>query len=201
MENKNSRKFKENVRFFDELAAEYDNPIIKKWTRRFFSPVLKEIKISRKTKILDVGFGTGEFLLLFKGKAQLYGIDASQKMFNIARKKLGKAALLKLGDVNKMPFKSNYFDYVISTEAFHHFYAQEEAVREMARVCKKSGEVIISDVNFFLRPLHFIFERTEPGCTRINSKRDMKILFEKATLKNIKQKRDFIFSLMTAGEK
>jgi ubiquinone/menaquinone biosynthesis C-methylase UbiE len=133
-------------------------------------------------------------------RAQLYGIDISEKMIDIARTKLPKV-YFSVGDVHELPFTSGYFDCVVTTEAFHHYYDQLKALKEMARVAKKGGKVIVVDVNFFLQPIHWIFEHFEPGCVRINSKKDMRKLFQHAGLHVMHQRRNWIFAVVTVGVK
>jgi len=57
------------------------------------------------------------------------------------------------------------------------------------------------DINFFLWPIHWLFERFEPGCVKVNNKKEMKILFEQAGLREIRQERSFLFAVMTMGKK
>ena len=102
-------------------------------------------------------------------------------------------------NVHNLKYKNNSFAYVVSTEAFHHYADQKQALKEFARIAKK--KVIVVDVNFFLSLFHRLFELIEPGCVKINSRKEMKQLFEEVGLNNIKQKRNFMFSIVTIGEK
>ena len=122
-------------------------------------------------------------------------------MLSKAGKKLSGKAKLQKADVHALPFKDNSFNYVISTEAFHHYYDQQKAVREMARIIKSGGKVIVVDINFFLKPIHWLFKKLEPGHVKINSRKEMKQLFQQAGLKDIRQRRNFLFAIMTVGEK
>ena len=88
---------------------------------------------------------------------------------------------------------------VVSTEAFHHYDDQLKALQEMVRVSK--GRVIVVDINFFLRPLHGLFEKLEPGCVKINNKKEMRELFREAGLREIRQKRSFLLAVATMGMK
>ena len=71
----------------------------------------------------------------------------------------------------------------------------------MKRVAKIGGNVIIVDVNFFSRFVHKLFQRLETGCVKLNDMNEMKELFKKAGLKVINQKRNFLFSVVTYGQK
>lgn len=199
-------KAQQNISFFDRWAKSYDFPLFQFWMKKFHRPVLQEIDYSKKQSILDLSCGTGELLKEIQSrdhleKLKLSGIDISQKMLAAAKDKLSKKANLILGDVHDLPFKTNSFEDVISTEAFHHYYDQSGALLEMKRVVKRGGKVIVVDVNFFLRFIHFLFETFEPGCVKVNNKTEMKRLFEEAGLKEIRQKRSFLFAVMTVGIK
>ncbi len=71
----------------------------------------------------------------------------------------------------------------------------------MARITKKGGKVIVVDINFFLKPIHWLFKKLEPGHVKINSRKEMKELFKKADLTEITQKRSFLFAIMTIAKK
>lgn len=196
-----NQKLQENETFFDRWARSYDRPLFQFWMRRFYRPALR--RITKPSKILDVSCGTGEFLreLQRRGKHQLYGIDLSAQMLAKAREKLGNSVHLQKADVSKLPFADNTFDAVVSTEAFHHYPDQKKALHEMQRVAKKRGRVLMVDINFFLRPVHWLFERLEPGCVRINSRREMRNLFQEVGLQHVQQQRSFLFAILTEGVK
>ena len=71
----------------------------------------------------------------------------------------------------------------------------------MKRVVKSGKEVMVVDINFFLRPIHWLFEKLEPGCVRVNSTKEMRTLFQEAGLHNIRQQRSFLFAVLTQGMK
>ena len=196
------KNIEQNVKLFDKWAASYDFSLFQWWMRRFYRPVLDWI--SGNQRILDVSCGTGNFLQEMQQRftqAGLYGCDISEKMIEQARKKLSTEVKLSTGNVHDLKYKSDYFDCVTSTEAFHHYYDQEKALSEMRRVTKKDGRVIVSDINFFFKPVHWLFERLEPGCVKINSDNEMKALFEKAGLRVVHQKRSWVFAIITVGMK
>ncbi|MBI2102957.1 class I SAM-dependent methyltransferase [Candidatus Woesearchaeota archaeon] len=202
---KKEKNINANKAFFDRWSKTYDSLGIRFWMRRFQVPALREIQFNSEIKILDLSCGTGELLQELynrdKRKIKLYGLDVSGKMLEVARKKLPSQVTLVKGDVHSLPFGSEEFDYVLCTEAFHHYYSQSRAIAEMKRVLKSSGKIIIVDVNFFLPPVHWLFQKIEPGCVKINNKREVRLLFRKNGVKVIKQQRNFLFAIMTIGQK
>jgi len=200
-----NKKLEDNIRMFDKWSLTYDSRLFQFWMRKFHRPVFKEINFSQPVKILDLSCGTGELLLALwnksNRKAKLYGLDISSQMLSVARGKLPQSVVLKEGDVHDLPFSEHSFDYVMSTEAFHHYYNQQKVLQEMKRTVKNGGKVIVVDINFFFRFVHWLFEKFEPGCVHVNSRREMKKLFLEAGLVNIKQERTFLFAVVTSGVK
>ena len=195
------KKIEQNITFFDRWAKTYDRPLFQFWMRRFYQPVLELVG---RGKVLDVSCGTGEFLRELatkKEKRTLFGIDLSPHMIAKARIKLGKKIHLQTANVHQLPFPDNSFDYVVSTESFHHYYDQSQALAEMKRVAKIGGRVIVVDINFFLKQIHWLFEKLEPGCVKVNSRKEISDLFQKSGLHDIVQCRSFIFSILTKGVK
>lgn len=196
-------KKQRNIWFFDKWASNYDHSILSPWLKSMHKDVLKFINPNKpELKVLDISCGTGEFLSILSKKLEnpsLYGADISKNMLDIAKKKLTNKAEIAYADVESLPFKDSTFDYVITTEAFHHYVDQRKSFAEMKRVLKKDGILIIADVNFSLSLFHRIFESFEPGCVRINSRKEFIAMFKSNSFKNIKQKRSSLFGIITAG--
>lgn len=201
---RNISTLQRNFRFFNAWATHYDFGPFRWWMKKFQQPILQELNHLSNLKILDLGCGTGELLLSLsrqKNNHQLYGVDVSPAMVASARKKLPPEVMVQEADVHDLPFSNNTFDYVLSTEAFHHYYDQGKALQEMKRVAKKSGRIIVVDINFFFPFIHWLFQKFEPGCVKVNSKSKIKLLFREAGLSKINQQRHFLFSITTEGVK
>lgn len=192
---------KTNKLYFDLWSSIYDKDPISIWLYSIQKKILNYIKIQKNSKVLDVGCGTGASLkyLETKGNKNLFGIDLSQGMVKKARQKLGPKAVLKESSVEKIQFKSNYFDYVLCTEAFHHFPKPDLALKEMKRVLKKTGKIILADVNFYFLSRPFCL--LEPGCVDIYDERKFSNLFVKNRLRLIEQKRISMFVILNVIEK
>lgn len=197
------RNIEKNKKVFNKWAPYYDSSLFQWGMKKFHNPVFEEIDFSKKPKILDISCGTGELLKAIseKGRSHLFGVDIAEKMLKVARKKLPSTVYLKKADIHQLPFPDNFFDYVISTEAFHHYHNQEIALKEMVRVSKFGGKVIVIDINFFWSPINWLVEKVDPGCEQINSKEEMLIHFRTAKLHHLRQKRAFVFSVATVGRK
>lgn len=98
--------------------------------------------------VLDVGCGTGLHLRLYGGHGcRLYGVDSSESMLSVARRRLGDAADLRLGDASALPFEDRSFDLVICMLVLHEMggKARSAALGEMGRVLKPGGRVLAVD--------------------------------------------------------
>lgn len=92
-------------------------------------------------RVLDIGCGDGVLLSLI-GDHHLYGVDLDQASLDYAATRI-KARLIKAA-AESLPFKSNYFDLVIATEIIEHLAKPEIMLREIKRVLKPRGRVILT---------------------------------------------------------
>lgn len=184
--------------FFGKWAGSYDCFIfsILKLMQK------KAVAEAKAGKVLDVGCGTGYALEAVGNKfsdSKLYGIDLSKEMIAKAKERLGKNAVLKVAGADKLPFRENSFDCVLCTSAFHHFPSQLKALKEMKRVLKPHGRLVLFDEDFSV--FNYLFKKFEPGYVKMNSKADLKGLFRKAGLMIVKQKRVFLFAILNVCHK
>ena len=98
-------------------------------------------------RVLEVGCGLGTDLLQFaRGGAEVYGIDLTQKGAALTQRRLGLYGFtgrLAVADSERLPFKSDYFDLVYSWGVIHHTPDTAAAAREIVRVCKPGGQVLV----------------------------------------------------------
>jgi len=103
-------------------------------------------------KILEVGVGTGISLPYYRHEHQVHGIDISPHMLDRAkkrvhRKRLGNVTQLTIMDARKLQFADNTFDAVVAAYVMSVVPEPEKVIREIERVCRPGGDVII--VNHF----------------------------------------------------
>lgn len=141
-----------SVKRFDEWSRKYDKSILQGLVfRNSHDMFIKHIVQHNNTfRILDIGCGTGEFALKLKehGKdINIFGIDISTEMIQIAKAKtkINRNIDFRVGDVEKMPYDNNYFDYITCAHSFHHYPNKRKAIREMFRVLKGNGKAMIID--------------------------------------------------------
>ena len=113
--------------------------------------VVSQVDWSGK-RVLDIGTGKGRLATaaaLHDGRVT--GLDLAEEMLRDARrdaKKASSSVELTLGDAEALPFPDKSFDVVTCLEALMHFPHPDLALREMARVTKPGGTVVLSVTNW-----------------------------------------------------
>ena len=81
---------------------------------------------------------------------QVVGIDLTRGLIELGADRLTAAGvdnvLLQEGDAQSLPFAGRAFDLVYCFNSLHHIGEPERAVAEMARVCRPTGRVVLSDL-------------------------------------------------------
>ena len=122
--------------------------------------VAKECLASRPKKVLDLCCGTGDLAIniarLAKDNVELIGIDYSQPMLEVARRKAEKLVRARrvsfiYGDAANLPFPDGYFDCVGISFAFRNLIYKNPQVRhhiaEVFRVLRDGGKFAIVETS------------------------------------------------------
>jgi len=124
---------------FDNIAPIYDR-LIKGPDRRLLSSLLEP---PADGVFLDAAGGTGRASRCLQDTARIIVVcDSSPRMLHAAKTKGMITALAHLED---LPFRDNCFDRILLVDAFHHLRDQETASRELIRVLKPSGRLLIEE--------------------------------------------------------
>ncbi|TET72743.1 MAG: methyltransferase domain-containing protein [Candidatus Aminicenantes bacterium] len=98
--------------------------------------------------VLDVGCGTGIHLELYqKAGCNVYGIDQSPSMLQVARNRLGESANLYMGDASNMPYQDKEFDLIVMSTVLHEMRRAVRAavINESKRTLKEDGRILLID--------------------------------------------------------
>ncbi len=94
--------------------------------------------------VVEVGAGTANFLELFRDvAARLVAVDLTPAMLEQARRHPGLH--LVAGDGRRLPLRSGSIDLVTSAQALHHIHDPVAVVKEMRRVARPGGHVLLVD--------------------------------------------------------
>ncbi len=144
---------KKNSRLFDDWPEKYDQwfatPIgilVKKYEGEL---IIELLKPSQGEIILDAGCGTGVFTLdILSSGAHAIGLDISLPMLKQAAEKVKRQPFqIVLADVLSLPFQDDSFDKVVSVTALEFIKDAKGAVRELFRVTKRGGIIVVATLN------------------------------------------------------
>ncbi|WP_240911693.1 class I SAM-dependent methyltransferase [Thermococcus sp. LS1] len=133
---------------FDSWAESYDEDVMRNdWIHTDYEEVLRLVAEKAKGVVVDIGCGTGNILRFLKCERYI-GVEPSRGMRVKFRGKHGFEPLD--GHFLRIPLPNGTADAVISTYAFHHVPDEEKeaALKEMLRILKPGGRIIIGDVMF-----------------------------------------------------
>lgn len=125
------------------------------WRRRFVEFVANDVLSRNPQSVLDIGCGTGDVLVQLRSREiELYGIDPSPYMLELAKKKLRDSILmtessivhLSLGSNRLIPFDRK-FDTIFSSISFHHWKNREESITYILARLNQNGEFAIYEYN------------------------------------------------------
>ncbi len=141
----------ENKAYFAQVAPVYDE-----MRKGCYGEALRDILTSRIPPLLgsivaDVGTGTGYLAKKLAEYAKtVNAIDSSPAMLEVARQSLTKQQHknIKLieGDAHDLPLSDDSQDMVYANLLIHHLLEPSLAIKEMHRVIKPGGQVIITDI-------------------------------------------------------
>lgn len=136
---------------FDFLAPFYEKVI----PPAAIESMLRELDPSPNCRLLDAGGGTGRvsgYLQDQVGSVVL--TDISMGMLREAAEKDGLQPACALTE--KMPFAADFFDCVLLVDALHHVIDQAETARELWRIVKPGGRIVIQEPDIRTFPVKLI---------------------------------------------
>ena len=178
------RKAEQVERMFDHIAPAYDRlnrlmslGIDRSWRRT----ALKWLRPHRPALVLDVATGTGDFAIQacrMLPSASLTGVDLSEGMMQVGRRKVEQAGLaaridFQREDCEALTFSDASFDAVTVAFGIRNFEHLDRGLREMCRVLRPGGHLVILELSTPDRPpmkqLYRIYSRLIPLMGRLVS--------------------------------
>ena len=142
---------------------------------------IQHLGVKPNEMVLEVGIGTGLNLPLYPASCRLTGIDLSGDMLDKAVERAQKLAMpnvaLKVMDATSMDFAENEFDKAVATYTISAVPDPVAVLREMRRVVKPGGALVI--LNHFRserRFSGFVEDLMAPVCTRLGWKSNLPLM-------------------------
>ncbi|MEP7168550.1 MAG: bifunctional demethylmenaquinone methyltransferase/2-methoxy-6-polyprenyl-1,4-benzoquinol methylase UbiE [Bacteroidota bacterium] len=199
---------------FDSIAPRYDFlnhflslGIDKRWRKK----AIRLLQNEQPKTILDIATGTCDFAIeaLKLQPDSIIGIDISDEMLNIGRKKIkqinaeNKIKLLS-GDSEKINFNADSFDAITAGFGVRNFENLSKGLSEIYRVLKKNGTIVVLEFStpekFPVRQLyHFYFRNILPVIGKIISKDNRAYHYLPESVKAFPSGKDFIKLLNETG--
>jgi ubiquinone/menaquinone biosynthesis C-methylase UbiE len=159
---------------------------------------------------LDLGCGTGWALCyaasLADGRGEFYGVDISSKM--IEKAEAGSTSYrnvhFRKANAEELPFDNAFFDLIICSNSFHHYFSPDMVLEEVYRVLKPSGRIYVLDITadgLMTRILDRLAKKKEPAHVKLYSTIEYQMLFERAKLRYVNSKSVLLSTKVHIAEK
>ncbi|MDD5577891.1 MAG: class I SAM-dependent methyltransferase [Methylobacter sp.] len=135
--------------YFDGMEAVLEGLVFKPWRQKLWNKV-------EGFHMLEVGVGTGKNFDYYPEKARITAVDFSKKMLQQAAHKRGRKNIsvdLELMDIQSLSFAGNSFDTVIGSFVFCSVPAPLKGLKELYRVCKPGGQILLLEHVVSSRPV------------------------------------------------
>ena len=136
--------------FFERVASDWDTMRLAYYDERVIDRMADVSDLREGMSVADVGTGTGFVAAGVAPRVRsVIAVDNSQAMLYVARKNLDALGIgnveLLFGEVMALPLSSDSVDASFANMVLHHAENPEVMLREMARVVKPGGAVVITD--------------------------------------------------------
>ena len=158
-----TEKAKKVAGVFTSVASKYDimNDLMSVGLHRIWKRFAVGLaNVHEGQRVLDIAGGSGDISRLFLDKVgkngQVVLTDINNAMLRVGRDRLldeGKATPTAQCDAEHLPFPDNYFDCVSIAFGLRNVTHKDAALREMHRVLKPGGRVIVLEFSKVAKPL------------------------------------------------
>ena len=116
--------------------------VLEYWRKyRYLDKILKICKITKDSKVLDVGCGLGSVLHFIEGKR--FGVDPLGDEY-LKLYKYPEGIKIKRAFGEYLPFPNTHFDVVFCSNTLDHVTDPQKTMSEISRVLKKDGYFVLT---------------------------------------------------------
>ncbi len=164
-------------KIYDVQSGFYD-ATFGRLVKRRIARAIEHMNISNTDAVLDLGIGTGASLNFYPSHARIFGVDLSEGMLKLCRKKIVERGLDRAvvfqADAMRLPFADDTFDHVFISHVISVVSDPAKLVQEAQRVSKPGSRIVI--VNHFQSTNRFIAMVEKwlcPLCTKLGWRTDL----------------------------
>jgi len=138
------------ARFDPQAFHDHPSPLVRHIERMRVRALGRLLRPRPGERLIEVGCGPGDVLLALArtagaGQARsLLGLDLSPALLSRARQRLGPGVTLLRGNAEGLPLATGSLDGAVCSEMLEHTLRPEEVLRELARVLRPGGRVVVS---------------------------------------------------------
>ena len=161
-------------------------------TKNAFGDLVAAAHLTGSERVLDIATGPGYIAEAFAGSArEVVGVDLTDAMLAIAKERTRGRGVsnvsFRAADAQNLPFESGWFDVVVCRLALHHLLKPLQVLREMVRVCRAGGTVVVEDIYASEHPERAAYQDRweilrDPSHVRTLSLSELLLLFRDAGL-------------------
>jgi ubiquinone/menaquinone biosynthesis C-methylase UbiE len=144
---------------WDSFAGWYTT-YMERGSTKFYTAMLPFLELGADSVVLETACGGGngiELLLSSTQATQIFGVDISAGMLDIARSRMGDRANIQQGDNQALPFEDSSFSHYISNLSLHIVPNPAKMLAEAFRVLRPGGVCAVSVLgteNSFIKLSH-----------------------------------------------
>ena len=208
---------RDTERLFNSIARTYDSlnhwlslGVDKSWRRRSLRWIVDP---SAPQQILDIACGTGDYSIAIARRAHpdtvVTGVDLTEAMLQVMRSKVEKAGLsgrivAEQGNAEALRFADNRFDRTTIAFGIRNFEHREQALREILRVLKPGGRLVILELSVPSNPLlrwcyNLYFTRLLPAIGGMVSGNKAAYRYLPASVLSFPNKREWMETMRRCG--
>jgi ubiquinone/menaquinone biosynthesis C-methylase UbiE len=185
-----------NIKKWDRRAETYDDRRFN-YFRFMQKRLLSLLELKGGQRLLDLGCGTGWAVRyaarLVNQQGEFYGIDISPRMIEKVKASSSdyKNVHFYQANAEQLPFQDNFFDFIICSNSFHHYFSPAQVLNEVRRVLKPRGRIYIMDPTadgFIMKMADKWLKKKEREHVKHYSTQEYRALFAEANLNYITSK-------------